>query len=170
MKISSVYGKEIISTDGKQGYVLSVHANGTQLRYLLCADENEKEFTVDVNSVVKFGERIVYKESGFIPEPAPSVRLGRAVFDEKGAFVGVLSDLVFEGNRLEKAKIGKKNYPAEGLVYGDAAILKTSKILRQNVEKDGKVILKKGTPLNAETLETAYKEGEYVQAKLKSLV
>lgn len=169
MKLSSVYGMETTGKDGKSGYVVSVHASGGKLRYFICADENEKEFTVEAGAVIKYGERIVFKSCCPNPEPAPAVRLGRAVFDDRGAYMGLLEDFTFSGEKILKAKVGKKNYPADGLVYGDVIIIKTGRKLRGDVKKDGRVIIKKGTAVNAETLETAFKEGEYVQTRLKSI-
>lgn len=169
MKISSVYGKEVLSTEGRRGYVISVHGEGGKLGCFICADENEREFILDIDDVVKFGETIIFRESERRTVPMAAVRLGRPVFDEKGIYLGALEDFTFNGNRLTNAKIGKKNYPAEGLICGDAVILKSGRKLRYDVVKDGQVILKKGTRLTYEALEIARTAGEYVQASLKSL-
>lgn len=169
MKISSVYGQEVLSTEGKRGYVLSVHAEGGKIGCFICADENEKEFVLNIEDVVKFGEPIIFREGNGETRIMPPVRLGRPVFDEKGVYLGALEDFTFNGSKLINAKIGKKNYPAEGLVCGDAIILKSGRKLRYDVTKDGKIILKKGTALTAEALEIARTAGEYVQASLKSL-
>lgn len=169
MKLSTIYGKSVVSMAGRRGYVISVLAEGAKLMWLTCADENEREFHVAVEHVIKFGEDITFRG-----DPSPSaqgtpIRLGRAVYDEKGGCLGILEDFTFSGNRLQKAKIGKKNYPAEGLIHGDVILMKSGRTLRYDVQKDGKVLFRKGTPLTAETLDAARKEGEYVQVNLKSI-
>lgn len=169
MKISTVYGREVISTAGKRGYILSVHTEGAKLIGFTCADQNEREFGLDIGNVLKFGDSILFRDESAPPIAAPRLRLGRAAYDEKGNWLGLAEDFTFSGNRLQKARIGKKNYPAEGLVFGDVLIVKSGRKLRYDVEKNGKILLKKGTPLTAEAMETARKEGEYVQASLKSL-
>lgn len=176
MKLSSIYGKEVLSSAGRRGYVLSVNAKNGRLSHLLCADENEREFTVGFSDITRFGDPILYhgetlsgKEDNCDRAAAVPVRLGRAGFDAKGGFLGFLEDFTFSGDRLINAKIGKKNYPAEEVVLGDVVIVKPCRKLSDDVKKDGKVLLKKGAPLTANALDAARKEGEYVQAQLKSL-
>ncbi len=170
MKVSSVYGRNVISTTGKRGYVISVNADGGKLVSLVCADEtDEREFTVDTDSVKIFGETIVFDDGQAAPCAATPIRLGRAGYDDKGAYLGILEEITFSGKKLIKAKIGKKNYPADELILGDVVIVKSGRTLRANVEKDGKIILKKGARLTPEALERALQEGEYVQTHLKSL-
>lgn len=169
MKLSSLFGKEVISTAGKRGYVISVNANGGKLEGLVCADEDEREFTVDMDNVKSLGEIIVFEDRQSAMSASSPLRLGRAGYDDKGAYLGILEDFTFSGKKLLKAKIGKKNYPAEGLIFGDVIIVKSGRTLRFDVEKGGKVILKKGARLTQDALDKAYKEGEYVQAHLKSL-
>lgn len=169
MKISEIYGKTVESTTGKKGYVITVKANGDKLECLICADENENEFTVDINNVVKFGERIIFNDRESAIKSAVPVRLGRASFDESGKYLGNLEEYLFEGATLLRAKIGKKNYPAEELVCGDAVIVKKLKRLKGNVMKEGKIIIKSGTYLSDEVLNDAKEQGEYVQTKMKSI-
>ena len=169
MKISEIYGKRVESTTGKNGYVITVKANGKRLECLICADENESEFTVDINNVVKFGETIIFNDRESAIKSAVPLRLGRASFDEGGKYLGNLEEYLFEGNTLLKAKIGKKNYPAEELVCGDAVIVKKYKRLKGNVSKEGKIIIKSGTYLTDKVLDNATLHGEYVQAKMKSI-
>lgn len=169
MKISEIYGKRVESTTGKRGYVIAVKANGNKLECLICADENENEFTVDINNVLKFGEAIIFNDRESAIKSALPLRLGRASFDESGKYLGNLEEYLFEGNTLLKAKIGKKNYPAEELVCGDAVIVKKLKRLKGNVLKGGKIIIKSGTYLTDEVLNSAKLQGEYVQATMKSI-
>ncbi len=55
------------------------------------------------------------------------------------------------------------------MLTGDVAIVKRVKRIKADVVKDGKVIIKKGTPLTAEVLASAEAQGEYVQTNLKSI-
>lgn len=122
MKVSSIYGKKIMSTEGKEGYVVSVNADGQSV-YFTCADGNEKEFCVDMASVISLGDRIIYDGTECINLNAVPLRLGRAGFDTRGNYLGNLKDFTVTGGRLKSAKIGKKNYPVEGLILGDVVIV-----------------------------------------------
>ncbi len=169
MKISEIYGKTVESTTGKKGYVISIRANADKLECLVCADENENEFLIDINNVIKFGDRIIFNDRESAMKAAAPIRLGRAGFDEYGKYLGTLEEYLFEDDTLLKAKIGKKNYPAEELVCGDAVIVKRMTRLKGDVVKNGKIIIKSGTYLTDEVLADAKANGEYVQAKMKSI-
>lgn len=169
MKISELYGKTVRSTAGKRGYVIAVKANGNKLECLVCADENENEFTVDINNVIKFGDTVIFNDRESAMKSATSVRLGRASYDESGKYLGNLEEYHFEGNTLLKAKIGKKNYSAEELTCGDAVIVKKLKRLKGAVIKEGKIIIKKGAYLTGEVLNEAKQQGEYIQTRMKSI-
>ena len=63
MKVSDLYGKKIESTAGKKGYIISVNANAGRLECLICADEDENEFAVDINSIVSVeNNKIIYED------------------------------------------------------------------------------------------------------------
>lgn len=169
MKISTLYGKIAESQDGVRGYVVSVNADGGGTVTLKRADDNEREFTVDGKNVKFSGDKIIFGGANVGLSSSRPVRLGRACVDENGLYLGNLEDFTVCGGKLVKAKIGKKNYPAERLVLGDVIIVKPCKKIKADVTKDGRVILKKGTYLTDEALATAEAEGEYVQANLKTL-
>lgn len=169
MVVSEIYGKKIESTNGKKGYVISVNANEGVLECFICADEDEKEFAVDVKNVLSVGEKIIYEDREKAIKAAKPLRLGCAGFDEQGKYLGVLKEYSFQGNKLCKVKIGKKNYPAEVITYGDVVIVKGAKRLKYDVVKNGKVIIKKGTPVTDGLLKSAEKQGEYIQTNLKSI-
>ena len=97
------------------------------------------------------------------------IRLGRAGFNENGKYLGNLNDLDLKGAKIQRVKIGKKNYPAEKLFMDDVIIIPAVKRLKSDVVKDGKVIIKKGTEINSEVLASAEQNGEYVQTNLKSI-
>lgn len=169
MNVSEIYGKKVESTAGKKGYVISVNVIGGILECFICADENEKEFAVDVKNVISIGEKIIYEDRESAIKKSEPIRLGRAGFDEHGKYLGTLKDFSFKGNKLSRVKIGKKNYPADGVVCGDVIIVKGTKRLKYDVMKDGKVIIKKGTPVTDGLLKTAEKQGEYVQTSFKTI-
>ncbi|MDE5728681.1 MAG: hypothetical protein K2I20_00700 [Clostridia bacterium] len=169
MKISELYGKKVESTAGKIGYVVSCNGAAGKLVCLLCADEDENEFFVDVKNILSVGSKIIFEDRETAIKAAKPIRLGRAGFNEAGKYLGNLTDLDFKGTKIQRAKIGKRNYPAEKLFMGDVIIVPTAKKLKSDVIKDGKVILKKGTEVNSQVLSSAAAEGEFVQTNLKSL-
>lgn len=168
MKVSSIYGKKIMSTAGKEGYVISVNADG-QFLFLTCADGNEKEFCVDMATVISIGDKIIYDGTECINYNAVPLRLGRASFDMRGNYLGNLEDFTIAGGKLKTAKIGKKNYPVEGLILGDVIIVKNMRQLKSDVTKDGSTLFTKGTYITDEVLAEAASAGEYVQTTLKSI-
>lgn len=168
MKVSQIYGKRILSTLGKEGYVVSVNADGRNL-CLVCADGNERDFTVDMVNVISFGDPIIYDGTECVERSATPLRLGRAGFDIKGNYLGNVEDFTVSGSKLKSVKIGKKNYPVEGLVFGDVIIVKDVRRLKRDVIKNGTTLFKKGTPLTDEVLKEAAAAGEYVQTTLKSI-
>lgn len=123
MKVSSIYGKKILSTEGKEGYVISLNAEGQSL-FLRCADYNEREFFVDMGSVISISDKIIYNGTECVNLNAAPLRLGRAGFDMRGNYIGNLMDVTITCGKLKTAKIGKKNYPIEGLILGDIILVK----------------------------------------------
>ncbi len=170
MKLSLFYGKKVVSTDGKCGYVLSVNANGCILECLRCADEDENEFYIDIRNIVSVGDKIIYEDRERAIKVSKPLRLGCAGYDERGVFLGNLTEYEYKGTKLLNAKIGKKNYPAAGIERGDAVIVKDCVKLKSDVKKDGKVIIKKGEALSKETVNKAVEAGEFVQTTMKTIV
>lgn len=168
MKISQFLGKRIIGENGKDGYVLSVNTNGESL-YFVCADSEEREFAVDMQNVTGFGDSILYNGAESDKKAFTPVRLGKAAFDMRGNYLGNLEDFTLSGGKLKSAKIGKKNYPVEGLIFGDVIIVKDLRRLKSDVVKDGSILFKKGAYITDEVLVEAVAAGEYVQTTLKSL-
>lgn len=170
MKISDIYGKKVESTAGKRGYVFSVRVNGNKIASLICADGNEKEFAVDVDNIISEGETIVFEDRESQTENGAPLRLGMPVFDIEGNFLGKLTDFTAEKHSLRFAHVGRKKFAVDDIVCGDAVIVKNmTPVLKSDVKKSGRVIIKRGTPLTNDVLLKASEEGEYVQAKLKSI-
>ena len=170
MRISFFYGMKVESTAGKSGYVIGVNVRGDRLECLKCADANENEFAVDAQNIVSYGEdKIVFEDREAAIRNSTPMRLGKPVFDQEGNYLGNLDDFSVDCDTLTCAFVGKKKFSANELVCGDAVIVKSQRVLKSDVKKDGKVILKRGTPLDNEALKIARREGEYVQANLKSI-
>lgn len=170
MKLSIYYGKKVKSTAGKTGYVISVNVNGGDVVALRCADENEREFAVDMRDVISVKDIIVFNDRESLLKESEPVRLGKPVFDGEGKYLGVLTDLTEEKGKLKYAHIGKNKIAAEDVNFGDAVIIKNNaRVLKSDVKKNGKILLKRGTPLNAEVMEKAQKNGEYIQTALKGI-
>lgn len=169
MKICELYGRKVLGDGGKEGYLLSINAAEDGAFFLVCADEREREFSVDIKNVVRFGEKIIFSGGADKKIPGTPLRAGRECFDTDGRFLGRVEEYVFTGGRLKSCRIGKKNYPAEGLRFCDAVIVRCVGRLKCDVTKDGATLFKKGSPVTDELLEEAACAGEYVQTKLKSL-
>lgn len=169
MNVSLLYGKKVLSTEGRKGYVISVNAAKGKIECLTCADEDENEFYIDMKNVLKIGDAILFEDRDKAIKTAKPIRLGRASYDDAGIYLGNLEDVSCSGKRILRVKIGKKNYNPNELVYGDVVIAKRTKRLKCDVIKDGTVIIKKGTPVTGEVLAKAEKEGEFIQTNLKSI-
>lgn len=170
MKVSLFYGKKCESTTGRQGYVIGVNASGLRLVSLTCADDGEKEFTVDVKNVRRVGNKVYYIEGQRPDESGTPLRLGKPVYDYEGNYIGKLTDFTAEHGKIIFAHVGSRKFDAADIVCGDAVIVKNSAaILKDNVKKNGKVIIKRGTPLSDDIAEKARRHGEYVQTKLKTI-
>ena len=62
MKISQLFGKKVLSTAGKRGYVVSATVEDTKLASLVCADEDEKEFIIDAANVKSIKDKVIFKD------------------------------------------------------------------------------------------------------------
>ena len=111
MKISELFGKKVNGTAGKSGYVLSVFANGNKLEYLVCADENEREFTIDFKNIKSVRESVTFEEAESQYAAARPLRLGRPVFDCEGLYLGKLTEITCDKNAVTSAHVGNNNNP-----------------------------------------------------------
>lgn len=170
MKVSYLFGKKVESAAGKEGYVIAVYADGNMLDRIICADENEKQFAVSANAVKNVRDKLVYKSSEKVQKYGTRLTLGKPVFDCGGVYLGKLTDLTVEKNRIIYANVGNKKFSFDDIVLGDAVIIKNSaRVLKSDVTKGGKVLIRRGTPLSPEVLQKAQQKGEYVQTNLKTI-
>ena len=109
MNVSLLYGKKVVSTEGRKGYVISVNAADGKIECLTCADEDENEFYIDMKNVLKIEDTILFEDRERAIKNAKPIRLGRASYDDSGMYLGNLEDVSCSGKRMLKVKIGKKN-------------------------------------------------------------
>ncbi|MCD7729769.1 MAG: hypothetical protein LUI60_07675 [Clostridia bacterium] len=170
MKISEIFGKMLVNTDGKVcGYVRGAFASGEKIVHLACADGEEREFDVDFRDVTVTGDRIVFCDRRKLKQKSACVRLGLRAYTEDGKFAGYLKDVSTQNGEITHYLIGGKKYPPSALNIGDVIVIRERRVLKEDVIKDSMVLLKKGTELDEQSLKTAQAAGEYVQAQLKSI-
>lgn len=171
MKLSDLYGKEVVSADkSRRGWVRAVLGNGSLPQFLQCFDEDEREFEIDFKNVIKTGEKIIYDDAEKRRKSAKGMRLGLPAYGTDGAFLGHLTDMVSAKDGTFYYVIGKKKYRSEFVAAGDALIVRAPRTLKQSVVTDGgEVVLKRGSALDGEALKKAEEAGEYFQAQMKTI-
>lgn len=169
MRLSKLIAAEVESGD-KNGYVIGVNASYDGELFLVCADENEEEFSVPFKNIRSVKEKIAFSKASETDEFSSPLRLGKPVFDCEGNFIGRLTDIIIEKNLICAVIAGNRKFNACDVILGDAVLIKNSiPFIKSDVRKNGKTIIRKGTPLTCEIAAKAQKSGEYVQTKLKSL-
>jgi hypothetical protein len=121
-KVSQIFGKSVISSSGKEGYVLGFIRDKNQITALICADENEKRFSILPEKLE--GDKIFYDKKIATCSGGKGISLGKPAFNLSGKYLGKLYDYVCSGLCLTKACIGKKHYPLEQIVEGDIILVK----------------------------------------------
>ena len=170
MKISGLFGKKVERAYGKSGYILRVNAIENNVTSFTCVDGDEQEFCIPVKNIKSIKSTVTYSYPGKHDVSEKSISLGKPVFDCEGNLVGTLSEMITEKYRIVAAVAGNRKFSAEDVICGDAVIIKSHiRFLKSDVKKNGKIIIKKGTPLSADVAEKAQLAGEYVQANLKTI-
>lgn len=169
MKLSELFGKTVLSDEGRRGYVLGVNVLDGRLAYLRCADEEEREFVIETGDILSVGKEIVFRDFKSVKKKSTPLSLGKACYDLFGRYLGYLKEVEFKNNRLFRLKIGSKNYAADTVTIGDAIIIDERKKLKDSVLSNGKIIFSEGQVVNDDILSIAKDSGEYVQTRLKSL-
>lgn len=124
MKLSELYSLPVERVDGKRhGYILSALREGTIISALRCADENEREFFISTDKIVRAGDRIVYDRE--CPKPAKKsvLRLNQPCYDERGKFTGYAEDYILSGFALRSCRVDGKSYSASRICWGDVVML-----------------------------------------------
>lgn len=171
MKLSELYGKEVVSADkSRRGWVRAVLGSGSLPQFLLCFDEDEREFEIDFKNVIKTGEKIIFDDAEKRRKGAKCIRLGLPAYGTDGAFLGHLTDISGAKDGTFYYVIGKKKYRPEFVAVGDVLIVRAPRTLKQSViTEGGEVVLKKGCALDGEALKKAEEAGEYFQAQMKTI-
>lgn len=168
MKISDLYGFRTESAQGKKGYIISVNVDNKKIVSYTCADDDENEFLVNADKVKFAKDKLIHVEE--MAQDGKPLRLGKKIYDCEGNYLGRLTDFTFKKNTLLFAYSEKQKFSADDIVCGDIVIVKNSaRILKSDVVKNGKIIIKKGTALDKEVLKKAVKSGVGVQANLKTI-
>lgn len=125
MNLSKLYTLSAERMDGRRrGYVIAAIKEGDGIAALLCVDENEREFFIEPDSIVRAADSIVYRTEGKRRGRRGTLRLNVPCYDEYGRFMGYIEDYTMKQFALKSCVIGGKNYPAERVCLGDIALLK----------------------------------------------
>ena len=170
MKISQLYGKKVESPSGKSGFVLRVNAKGNEITSFTCVDGEETEFDIPVKNIASVKDTVSFSRAGAHGEDDKSLTLGKPVFDCGGNALGRLTDIIIEKYKIVSFFVGNKKFSADDIIYGDAVLIKSGvRFLKSDVKKNGKTIIRRGTPLTDEIAKKAQLAGEYVQTNLKTI-
>lgn len=137
MLVSRLYGMKIVQKDQKKrGYILGISCVENEIEGYICCSESESEFFADGNNAVVCKEFMTFEKTAKRTKGGADLRLGRAVYSEKGKFLGNLDDCTVSKNKLNFALVGKKKYPFSRLILGDVIILKDEKLLAEVAAKN----------------------------------
>ncbi len=125
MTLSKLYSLPVERVDGKRrGYILAVLKEGDGIAALACADENEREFFVDADRIIRTADSVIYSAEGGRRAKRNVLKLNTPCYDERGKFLGHATDYTLKGLSLRSCIIDGKSYPAERVCLGDAAVVK----------------------------------------------
>lgn len=137
MLVSQLYGMKIVQKDQKKrGYILGISCAENKIEGYICCSESESEFFADGAKAVLCKEFMTFENTAKRNRKCAELRLGRAVYSDKGKFLGHLTDCTAAGNKLGFALVGKKKYPFSRLILGDVIILKDEKLAASVTAKD----------------------------------
>lgn len=124
LTIYSLLGQCVWDNNGQlRGTVIAVLAQGEFATHLRCADQTEREFYLPLEKVTKTEEGIIATQTCPPPHHTTCVRLGLGIFDDRGGYMGKLTDILLHGTRLAWAVTGRKKIPYRDLQIGDIALL-----------------------------------------------
>lgn len=124
MKLENLPGAIVETPEGERlGYVKCAYVckNSAKLSALLCVDEEEEEFFLPAHAVKKADGNVTAEPARAKRAAGVACPVGKAVFDEKGAFLGRCEGLDDESGLLTA---GGKSYPFRETVTGDAILWK----------------------------------------------
>ncbi len=124
MKLSELYGAEIISKDKKiRGTICGICCAENQIAGYICFDECEKEFFAEAAGSKASRGEVIFEKTGKAQKNYYSVMLGRAAYTTRGKFYGHLEDCTVTAGKITYAKIGGRRLPFARLTFGDVIII-----------------------------------------------
>jgi uncharacterized protein YrrD len=128
MKISNLYGIKVERFNKKKnGYVLNIATEGNKITYLICIDDNEREFLIKPADIISIGEKIVFDKVSTKQPCKNKLQLGKSCFTQNGKFLGKLTDYECINFNLKFAIIGNKKFATTRLRFGDIIIVTDDK-------------------------------------------
>lgn len=125
MTLSKLYSLPVERVDGKRrGYILAVLREGDSICCLCCADENEREFFVSADKIVRASDRIIYGTECAKKARKNVLRLNLPCYDERGKFLGYAEDYILSALTLKSCRVNGKSYPADRVCCTDVAVLR----------------------------------------------
>lgn len=136
MEFSMLISKPLLSESGKmQGYVKGLYLSEdlSSLLFLSCADGEEEEFFLPANAIKKISDAIIVKDVEKARPYGVPCPVGKAVFDESGAFLGAAGALTSGANGVLTVvgACGEKQYPARQVSAGECVIVRGGKNQKQ---------------------------------------
>jgi hypothetical protein len=124
MKISNLYGIKVESFNKKKnGYVLNIATSDNKITYLICIDDNEREFLIQPTNIISMGDKIVFDKVSTKQPCKNKLQLGKSCFTQSGKFLGKLTDYECANFNLKFAIIGNKKFATTRLTFGDIIIV-----------------------------------------------
>ena len=137
MKISEIYGKAIASVSGKRrGVILGALYENDTVKWLICCDEEEKRFCVAAENLIAPSGDTRFSKAEKALKNAPSLKLGKGVYNAQGNFLGYLEDCILSGFKITYAVVGGKKIPFENLTVGDICLIKEGDRTAELAAKD----------------------------------
>ena len=124
MHLSKLYSLPVERVDGRRrGYVLSAICSGGAIAALFCADENEREFYVVPQDIVRASDCILYRAESRQKVRGTALRLNLPAYDCRGRFLGHAEDYTVKKFVLGSCLISGRSYSVRRLSIGDAVIV-----------------------------------------------
>lgn len=123
MKVSNLLGTEILSEDKKMRVtVMSVCHAKNEIEGYICFNERQNEFFIERLYISK-NKQVYFKEAKKAKAKQGKLRLGLPAYTHQGKYLGRVEDYFICGTRLSKVKINSRQYDADCVSVGNAAIV-----------------------------------------------
>lgn len=123
MKVSNLLGIEILSKDKKMRVtVMSVCHAKNQIEGYICFNESQNKLFIERLYVGK-DKQVYFNEFKKVRKKYKSLRLGLPAYTNQGKYLGRVEDYLICGTHLSKVKINSRQYNANYITLGNAAIV-----------------------------------------------